>query len=136
MEENSVYRLWGTSSDLEVNGFTLDYGNGIKFELARAGGRNTLYDKKLKEHAMKYKRSSKLGLDPKTSRKIAILTFVDAVLKNWSGVTHKDSSEAIEYTREHAINLFYDLPDLFNDLCLEAVKIQNFQEEVIEAEKK
>lgn len=136
MENKDIYSLWGTSKEIEVDGFWLDYGCGIKFLLARSGGANKLYHKKLGDHYKKYKISSKLNLDEEAARNMIVLSFVDAVLKDWVGVTHKDTGEALKCTRENALMVFEDLPDLFDDLREESAKIQNFQAEIEASEKK
>lgn len=112
----SPYEVFETDKDLETEGRWIDYGGAGEYLIARAGGANKKYSNLLQKRMKPYRRQMEAGtLDNEKAKDILIGAFVDAVLLDWKGVNNREG-EALDYTRDNAIQLFKDLPMLFEDL--------------------
>lgn len=122
-----LYKTFGTSKDLEVQGVEIHFGKSI-FKVARLGGANKRY-KEIAQNLLKpHQRQMDLGiLDEEIQKEILIKSFVKGALKGWENVTDKDGKE-LKFSEENAIKLFQDLPDLYFKLEEVATDIESFQE--------
>lgn len=131
MKLKSPYDLFGTDQNLEKDGIVIDYGD-FSLKIARSGGGNVNYKRlaaaKLKPYAHQLQTGT---LDDDRARDLMLEIFVDSVLLDWKGVVD-EKGKAIKYTRENAIKLFKDLPDLYADITEQANKTSNFRREIVE----
>jgi hypothetical protein len=120
--------MYGTDAESEVSGIKVEFGEGKHIVLARAGGENDKFSRAMEIKGRPYKRQiSKGTIDEKVLRKIMIEAFADTVVKGWEGMTDAAGKE-LPYSRENAIKLMTDLPDLFDELIDTATNSINFQE--------
>ncbi len=135
----SLYSLFKTDESLETDGILIEYGeasNGepIRFRIARAGGQNTVFTKALEKATRPYRKAIQTGmLDDKTADKLYKGVFAEHVVLGWENVEGPDG-KPIEYSKENALTLFKDLPDLFLDLREQAGNVSLFRQEVMEAD--
>lgn len=137
----SLYKTFQTSQHLEKNGIELQYGENDKGEeilirIARAGGANSAYNKRLEALVKPYRRQiTSETIDNKVLEKLILQAFAETVILGWSGVEDAEGN-ALECTVDNVIKLFTDLPDLFKDVQDQAQKSVLFREEILELESK
>lgn len=132
----SVYRKFKTSKSAELSGVTIDYGDGTKIRVARAGGSNRAYLSALEKISRKHRRQIQLDILPEdVAARITRELYVDTVVLGWEGVTDADG-QPLEFTRDNALKVFEDLPDLFRDVQEHATSLALFRDEVLEGDAK
>jgi len=130
------YELFGTDKDLENgSGVSIDYP-GFSITLHRAGGSNKQFGKvfvnKLKPHRQKHARGV---LEEGVAHTILVETYAETVIIGWEGV--KDAkNKTIAFSVENCIKLLTDLPELFEDIQVQANNFATFKAEVEEIEEK
>lgn len=135
----SLRKAYETDAEIERSGIEFEAAGGAKFKLARAGGGNTRYAKTLERLCRPYRKQIQTGtLAPAASERIVREAFVDAVLLGWSGVTWRDLGDDRDgdapFTRDNALRLFAELPDLFSDLQEISAQRAAFLREALEAD--
>lgn len=131
-----VYSNYATDADLEKDGVKFDMGSSGIFKLARAGGSNEKYNRRLFEVLKPHRRAIDAGtFDPKLDRQIAIELFVDTVLISWEGVQDRDGND-LPFSRAAAIQLFTDLPDFFVEMRSLAGQASHYRAEIRENDAK
>lgn len=117
----SLYQKFETDRSLEKTGIELDYGPNSKkqptlIRIARAGGANDAYLKRMESKAKPHRRAIQHEtIDKDTLAKIIREVYAETVVLGWSGVEDREGN-ALEYSVENAVKLFTDLPDLFLDI--------------------
>ena len=131
-----LYKKFKTDPKIEEKGVWIDYGDGVKVKIARAGGANAAFKKAVERHARKYRHQLRTGLMP-ADKADAVLreVFADTVILDWEGVTDEDGN-VLEFTRENVVKVLEDLPDFFQDLQEQASNIELFKAEVLEKDLK
>ncbi len=130
----NVYEMFATDLKVEVEGFTHRITDKISFTLARAGGANTKFSKAMEVKTRPYRRQIQEDtMDISLANKLLIEAFAETVVLGWEGITTADGKE-VEFTPEAAIQLFTDLPDLFNELREAAAKQANFRAAEVQAD--
>lgn len=125
------YSVFLTDKALEKEGIVLDYGD-FKIKVARAGGANAAFQKALTAKVRPYKRQLDAGTIPDdVAEKLFLDVYAEAVVLGWEGVTD-ENGKPLPYSKENAVKLFSDLPDLFRDVQNQAAAISNFRAEVTE----
>ena len=123
-----LYKKYKTDKKLDNEGVFVDYGGGTKFRLARMSRTNQRYQKAMTEvmeqHEIALKRKS---LDEDLAEELQIKVFVETILLDWEGVNAPDG-QPLEYSKDAAIKLLTDLPDLYSDLQEQASSISHFRE--------
>lgn len=125
------YSVFRTDKALEKEGIVLDYGD-FKIKVARAGGSNAAFQKALTAKVRPYKRQLDAGTIPDdVAEKLFLDVYAESVVLGWEGVTD-ENGKPLPYSKENAVKLFSDLPDLFRDVQSQAASISNFRAEVTE----
>lgn len=128
----SIYRLFGTDKSRESDGVWFDYGDGVQFKLARAGGGNTEYAKARDRRFAPHRRTlDRMPNDQLT--KIMAEVFAEAVVKDWKGVTN-EHGEPLACNHANVVKILVDLPDLFAQVQREASEMSYFRAAEIEAD--
>jgi|WetSurMetagenome_2_1015567.scaffolds.fasta_scaffold998139_1 hypothetical protein len=135
----SLYKQFKTNTSLEVGGkwFEVnppnDDGTKAGFLMARRSSKNTKFAAAMERVVRTHRDELDRGaMPPEESRRILVETFVDTVLKDWRHVRGEDERE-LKFTRDNALKLFNDLPDLFDTLQVQSGLITNYQDKLIEA---
>jgi len=134
--KKSIYEKFKTNKSTEVDGIYLDYGDGQTIKIARAGGSNVKFEKAVQNTMRKYELQSKHGLlDPEQQRTIFREVLADTVVLSWTGFTDEAGNE-LACTKANIIQVFTDLPDLFDDVLEQSRKSSLFKANVLEVEAK
>ena len=125
------YSVFRTDRTLEKEGIILDYGD-FKIKVARAGGANAAFQKALISKIRPFKRQIDAGAIPDgVAERLFLEVYAESVVLGWEGVTD-EYGKPFPYSKENAVKLFSDLPDLFRDVQSQAASISNFRAEVTE----
>lgn len=134
-----LYAAFGTDRKAELEGVWRDLGvvneDNTKpgFLLARMSRNNTNYWAKVEAVAKEYKTEINLDIFTDAAAHQPMLEiFVDTILLGWRHVVDK-AGKPIEYSRDNAIKLLTDLPDLYELLREWASKISSFRDADIAA---
>ena len=142
----SLRKTFKTDPQAEVDGVLQDVGvnehNGkpIQVRLARMSRSNKRYTAELERvtrpHSAAIQNES---MDNELAAKMLREVFVDTILLDWhnlpkSELTGVDTDkEALPFSRENALALFEELPDLYEDWEGRAKKVSSFREKQREA---
>lgn len=151
---SNLYHMFKTKEEHETQGVWLEYGRTdptpehpdgepIRIKIARAGGKNTSFNKALEKATRPYRKAiqtNTVSLD--TIENLYKEVFVDHVVLDWTNVSApiKDASgavsgfERLSYTRENVLRVLTDLPDLYADLKDQANSLSLFREDEREAD--
>lgn len=137
----SLYKQFKTDTSLEKTGILLQYGENSKgqpicIRVARAGGANDAYIKRMEAKVKPVKRQ----IQNETIERAALLSilrevFAETVVLGWENV-EDENGKALPFTKENCVKLFTDLPDLFDDLQEQSQRAALFRAEVREADAK
>jgi hypothetical protein len=137
----SLYEQFKTDGSLEKTGILLEYGNNSKgqpiaIRIARAGGANTAYTKRMEARVKPYRRQiQNETIETVLVERILKEVYADTVVLGWENVEGEDG-KPLEFTVENCLKLFTDLPDLFQDIRTQAERASLFRAEVRENDAK
>lgn len=132
----NIYEKFATDKALEQKGITLDFGDGLEFQIARAGGSNVKFEKAVQSKMRKYDLQRKHDLlEPEQMRTVFSEVLAETVVLGWKGVTDRAGNE-LPFNRENCIQLFRDLPDLMDDVLEQSRKAALFKQSILEDEAK
>lgn len=123
--------LFATNKEAEQKGVWLTYGK-VKFLVARAGGSNDAFSEALAKVMKPNARRFKIGsIKAKEVNEIAMGPFVDHCLLDWKNVVRRTDKgpEQLPYSRENAIKLLTDIPELYTQLMEDAQSLSTFAPE-------
>jgi hypothetical protein len=141
----SLFKQFKTDSKVEREGILLDYGPNkdlpadadgnhpvIMIRIARAGGANEAYNKRIEALSKKHRRKIQNdAMEISELREMTQQAVADTVVLGWENVTDEDGN-LMQFSRDNALKLFKQLPDLFNDIQEQAAKAQLFRVHVRE----
>jgi hypothetical protein len=137
----SLYTQFQTDESLEKTGILLEYGETaagkpICIRIARAGGANKQYEKRL-EAATKPIRRQLQNETAESAQLVRILrkVYAETVVLGWENVEDRDG-KPIPFTVDNCIQLFTDLPDLFMDVQEQSRRAALFKLQVREDDAK
>ena len=124
--------IFSTDGDLEKGaGVDLDYGEAGTITIHRAGGANKKFARIFSARMKPYERQLASGtLDDEVANKVMAEVYADAVIIGWRGV-HRGGKQQ-KFTRENAIKLLLQVPELFRDIQEQASKVANFRQVCLE----
>ena len=137
----SLYKQFKTDSNLEKDGIIIEYGQTdqgkpIQIKIARAGGANIAYSRVLEAKVKPYRRQiQNETIERETMTSIMREVYADTVVIGWSNVQNAQGEE-LAFNRENVIQLFTDLPELFEDIQSQANNVAIFRESILEDEAK
>lgn len=148
-----LYQMFEMDVDLEREGITVNYGS-IKFQIARAGGRNKafkdIFQAKAKKHRTQIDNET---MSDEMADRIMAESYAEAVVLGWwsrkedeagDPILNKKDEEQwvdtienkkgknVKYSLEECVKLFLDLPDLFQSIQSYAIKAGNYRKELDE----
>lgn len=145
----SLYKNFKSDENLEKSGILLEYGTNsagkdITIRIARAGGANTQFQKRMEAVVKPYRRQIQTEtIDTKMVEKLVRQVYAETVVLGWENVEFpvldsegKDTGavEELPYTVANCLRLFNDLPDLFLDVQEQAQRAALFRAEIREAD--
>lgn len=140
---SGLFKQFKTNSAKEVEGVEIEFpeaqnddGTVPTFIISRMGKSNKAYSKALDAATRPYRRQVELGtLKNEVAEGLFMGVFVDTVLRGWKNVQGEDGKE-LAYSKDAAISLLTELPDVYERLQEEAKLASNFRDSALEAEAK
>lgn len=133
-----LYEAFGTDTDLELNGVWMQVGLGDdapRILLARAGGRNTAYEKELVRATRSIRQDILDGtVDPAVSQAIAIEVFAKTIAKDWANIKSRQGTP-LAFSPKAVVQLFTDIPDFFSRAREFASSAANYRKSAGDPEK-
>lgn len=135
MTKPTPITIYRTSPELEKNGIWLDFGNGLRIKIRRAGGRNLFFEQVLQAKMKPYRFQIEHGrLDPETDQKLLREAYAEAVIIDWQWMDQ--DGNPLPFTTENVLALLEADPDLFGEIRQQAQKLANFAAEQLEQDAK
>jgi len=137
----SIYDLMNTDSSLETNGVWVSYGDYGRFLIARAGGSNARYLTAMLSKTKQYRKQLQVQMNSPDKatidlmRSINIQLMAECILLNWEGVVDRLGAP-LPYSKEAALQLLQDLPELYDSLQAQSTEMANFRNADLEADAK
>ncbi len=137
----SLYKQFETDVSVEQKGVLLEYGNNskgqpIRIRIARAGGSNTAYLKLLEARCKPYRRViQNESIERPMLEGILRGVYAETVVIGWENVEDREGNE-LPFSKENALKLFNDLPDLYADIVEQSTKTALFRKDLQEADAK
>ena len=129
-----LYQIFATDKEFEQEGITLEFGDGIKFFVARAGGSNKRFRKVFLRKYQPIKAAVEKGaISEEASRKVMAEVYAMAVVVGWEGVTDEKGKD-LEFNTDNVVKVLSDLPDLFDAIRDASENYENFKVQEIEQE--
>lgn len=130
----NTYNQFSTDQNLETGGIEFDLGSAGVFRLARAGGRNKRFTKRLEEVTKPYRRQIQSGtFTNEVAEGLLQQVFAETVLLGWEGVTDANGN-GLPFSQQNARKLFSDLPELFRALQEAAQDVALFRAAAMESD--
>lgn len=130
---DNPFALFETDQAVEQQGVEVDYG-AFYFNIARAGGANSRYKKTMAAKTKPFRRLIQEGRMPEAkSKELMHEAVAETVVLGWGSKKHGHGKmigkqgEAIDFSHANIIQLFNDLPDLFQDLWEQANSVALFR---------
>lgn len=137
----SLYSQFQTDPKIEKEGILLEYGETddgkpICIRIARAGGANKAFEKRMEAETKPIRRQ----LQNETANNAQLLkilrkVYAETVVLGWENV-QDPAGKPIEFSVENCIKLFEDLPDLFGDVQEQSRRAALFRAQAREADAK
>lgn len=126
-------KSFATDEKYEREGIVLDYGDGRKLRIARAGGANKRYQTVLEKVAQPFRRAIEAKAIPaEKSDEILREVFAKSIVLGWEGVTQDDldgsgSNQPAPFTVDNCIAFLKALPDVFMEVREQAASAALFR---------
>jgi hypothetical protein len=150
MSQSNLFKKFATDKKAEAEGLLYEVPGLFRVRLARVGGENKKFLKKMNELMKPYRKLAKEDLPEATSKKINLEVYCSTVIlpRTWQTWV-KDESEAggswvdgiegsdgqiVPATTENYIKILGELSDLLMVLISEAADANLFRKEALEAE--
>ncbi len=128
----SIYELFETDSTMEQQGVVVDFGPYGRFKVARASGNNIKYAQSFQKHNRPYQKMQRRGTMPEElARQVLAKVYAESILLDWEGVIGRDGKN-IPFSKENAIKVMLDLPDLFTQIIAESQNAESYRKEYVE----
>jgi len=138
----SLREQFATNVQKEVQGVEIKYapnadGSVPTFIISRMGKSNRAYQKALERETRPHRRAIDLGtVKAEVAEKLFLDVFAETIVKGWKNVQPEADGVNVQYSKEAAIKLFTELPELYEDLQAQAKNASLFRDEAIEDEAK
>ena len=138
-----LYTDYETNVDVEKSGVVFELSDDTRIRMARAGGANKQYLKKLEQVTRPHRRAiATESISTELSNKLMRETFAETIILDWQtlvdgewvqGIVDKEG-DIQPFNAANVIKTFEDLPEVFDTLQTEAAKIVHFRSEQMEEE--
>lgn len=134
---NGLYAQFKTNTSMETEGIYLNYGpnsqgKDILIRIARAGGSNQNYSKRMEAKTKPYRRQiQNETIERALLERIVREIYAETVVLGWENVEDENGNE-LPFTYDNCLKLFTDLPDLFTDVQEQSQRAALFRQEVRE----
>jgi hypothetical protein len=129
--KTNLDKYFASDEKSETEGVWFELTDGVSFKVKRFGGSNSTKIKYLQQKYLKpYARQIDKGLmDDKKERQLYVKIFVEACMVDWKGVVD-DNNDEVLYSQENALELFTNLPDLFDFLVASSTDDNSYREDL------
>lgn len=139
---NPLRKMFETDNTVEREGIWVEYAEGVRIKVARAGGANKRFSKVLARLARPHRRAIQTdAIDEKILETMFVKAYAKTVVLGWEGVTKDvltkvdaDAGEELVFNLENCEGVLRAQSDLFNDIRKAADTISYFRAEVLEAD--
>lgn len=144
----SLYKNFKTDANVEKTGIILAYGPNkdlpavdgvypqIEIRVARAGGANEAYLKRLEARAKPLRRQIQMEtVDRVALEDLVRDVYAETVVLGWDNVTDIDG-KPMEFNKANCLKLFNALPDLFQDIQEQSQRAALFRASIREEDAK
>ena len=138
---NPLYRNFKTDTNTEQSGVVLELGLNTQgqmmgIRIARAGGANTTYEKRMETLVKPYKRQIQNELlDKETMLGLVKEAYVDTIILDWENM-EDENCQPLPYSKAACRKLIDDLPELFNEIMTMSTKVSLYRSAILEADSK
>lgn len=134
----NLYTMFKADPSLERDGIWLEYGDKdgkpVRIRIARAGGSNNAYTKRLEALVKPYRRQIQTEvIEGEQVQKLLRQAYAETVVLAWENVTDADGAP-MPFSAANVVKLFTDLPDLWQDVQEQAQRAALFRAEVLAAD--
>lgn len=135
----NLYTMFKADSKAEKEGVWLEYGDGadgkpVRIRVARAGGSNNAYTKRLEALVKPHRRQIQTEtIDAELVQKMLKQAYAETVVLAWENVTD-ESGNALPFSAANVVKLFNDLPDLWLDVQEQAQRAALYRADILAAE--
>ncbi len=127
--KTNLDKYFKTDADLEKNGMWHELSDDLGFLIRPFKGTNPRVKAAMAAYYKPHARQVELGtLDPTKEREIQAKLFIEVCLVDWKGI--EIDGKPTEFSKDAALKLFTDLPDLFDSLWKYANDWTNYKEEL------
>jgi len=126
-------KKFGGDRAMEVDGVDLHLGGDAYITIARAGGTNVAYARAVQKYLRPIRKRDRFeseDLDLEEYADVQRQAFADTIVLGWRGI--ELDGAPLPFTRDNALRLMRDLPDLWEVVKAHAEKLANFQREDVE----
>lgn len=138
---NGLFKQYKTNATKEAEGVEIEFpeaenedGSIPTFVISRMGKGNKAYAKSLEAATRPYRRQVELGtLKNEVAEGLFLNVFVDTILRGWKNIQDENGAD-IPYSKDNAVKLLNDLPDVYERLQEEAKLSANFRDSNLDTE--
>lgn len=137
----SIFNQFKTSKVLEEEGITIKFkpnedGSIPYFVIGRACRSNTKWVKTFEAKTRPFKNEiDNKSISEEEAHKLNVDVFVSSLLYGWGNI-QKEAGKNIPFSRESAIELFLELPELYETLNSKSSDMGNFLEANLKGDEK
>lgn len=129
----SIYEKFEMDQEMEKQGIVLNLGAAGEFKIARAGASNVEYTRAVaaqgKKAGVQKVKGGKIS-EAEATKRMAFI-YGTTVVKDWDRVYGRDL-KPIPYSKQAAVKLLLELPELLTVVMAEAHKADNYRKAHIE----
>ncbi|MBS7702709.1 hypothetical protein [Chelatococcus asaccharovorans] len=112
-------------------GVTIEYDDGRRFTIHRAGGANKRFGQLLSARMKPLARKIETGTLPdETANRILAEVYAATVIIGWEGITSK--GQPVPFTAENVVAFLLAMPEVFTAIRQDANNLANFRREATE----
>jgi hypothetical protein len=120
-----------TDRDAELEGVWLQFPEGRKLLIRRAGGANKRYQRVAQTAIKPYRRALDRGtLDPEDSDRVMREVYSKTIVADWDGIKDGEGHD-VECTPSNIVAFFNAFPEIFADVMDYATELSTFAEQEI-----
>lgn len=138
------FDMFQTDRSKESEGIVLNYSDAFWIKITRAGGSNEHYKRILAEKLKPFRRAIQTDtIDEAASARLLREAVAEGLIMDWGTgiypngpgfIPNRSGGDPIAFNVPNAVQLFTDLPDLFNDIYEQASKVSLFRVTEVEAD--
>ena len=127
--KTNLDKFYKANSQAEKDGVDFEIDDTTSFRVRRFSGQNPRVKIAMAQYYKPYARQIEMGtLSSDKNLEIQIKVFIDTCLVSWQGV--EIDGQPAEFSKENAMKLFKELPDLFDTLWKYANSFESFKEDL------